>query len=651
MSFTRIQLRRGTAADWVSADPVLAEGEIGLELDTDQFKVGDGLTAWSALPYGGMQGPAGPDGPVGATGPAGPQGEMGAAGPAGDTGPAGPAGPQGDAGPAGPQGDPGATWHDGTTDPAPETGADGDYYLNATSGEVFAKAAGTWSLVGSIEGPQGPAGPQGVEGPQGPAGDAGPAGLAGSTWHDGASDPLVATGVDGDYYLNTSSGDVFSRSAGSWLLIGNIAGPVGPAGVDGLGWTGAAYDVATGVVTFTSTDGLGFSTGDLRGADGAQGPAGPQGPAGADGAAGPTGPQGDPGAQGPAGEGVPSGGASGQVLAKASATDYDTAWVDLAAGSSSLGALSDVGLTSPADDDVLAYDTAAGEWINQTAAAAGLATAAQGALADSALQPGTVTVADITDISAGSASANDVLVYNSLASAWSSSSELSMTAVYATDTFSIGSADQAIPGQAEIRNSTYSSTAPHYSFRGYPDTGYGLAGPDTLSLITGGSEATRIDASGNLCLTGGNGDGKGINFGSSTANAATTLDYYEEGVWSPGVRTQNNDGSYSLTVLYAHYVRIGKLVFLSAQFNVSCTTIGTGNQMWITGLPFPGEIGKYAHMGIAYNGSSLDISGFLVSTNLSVLRFLESGNRDLAPAGIPVGSHTNIIVSGCYTTQ
>ena len=41
-----------------------------------------------------------------------------------------------------------------------------------------------------------------------------------------------------------------------------------PAGADGKGWTGGSYNAGTGIVTFTSTDGLGFVTGDLRGAGG-----------------------------------------------------------------------------------------------------------------------------------------------------------------------------------------------------------------------------------------------------------------------------------------------------------------------------------------------------------------------------------------------
>jgi hypothetical protein len=48
---TKIQLRRGTAAQWTSANPVLAQGEQALETDTGRRKVGDGSTAWASLAY------------------------------------------------------------------------------------------------------------------------------------------------------------------------------------------------------------------------------------------------------------------------------------------------------------------------------------------------------------------------------------------------------------------------------------------------------------------------------------------------------------------------------------------------------------------------------------------------------------------------
>ena len=42
-------------------------------------------------------------------------------------------------------------------------------------------------------------------------------------------------------------------------------------GEDGKGWTGGSYDDETGIVTFTSNDGLGFSTDDIRGSSGSAG--------------------------------------------------------------------------------------------------------------------------------------------------------------------------------------------------------------------------------------------------------------------------------------------------------------------------------------------------------------------------------------------
>jgi hypothetical protein len=48
---TRMQQRRGTAAQWTAANPVLAAGEIGFETDTSKFKMGNGSSAWTALTY------------------------------------------------------------------------------------------------------------------------------------------------------------------------------------------------------------------------------------------------------------------------------------------------------------------------------------------------------------------------------------------------------------------------------------------------------------------------------------------------------------------------------------------------------------------------------------------------------------------------
>lgn len=58
----RIQLRRGTAEQWAAANPILAQGEPGIESDTGKQKFGNGTSRWNSLTYAskGDRGPAGP---------------------------------------------------------------------------------------------------------------------------------------------------------------------------------------------------------------------------------------------------------------------------------------------------------------------------------------------------------------------------------------------------------------------------------------------------------------------------------------------------------------------------------------------------------------------------------------------------------------
>lgn len=56
MPYQQIQFRRGTAAQWTAVNPVLAEGEMGLETDTTKFKVGNGSATWNSLSYGPIAG-------------------------------------------------------------------------------------------------------------------------------------------------------------------------------------------------------------------------------------------------------------------------------------------------------------------------------------------------------------------------------------------------------------------------------------------------------------------------------------------------------------------------------------------------------------------------------------------------------------------
>lgn len=47
----QIQLRRDTSANWASIDPILAEGEMGVDTTLNKIKIGNGVTVWSLLPF------------------------------------------------------------------------------------------------------------------------------------------------------------------------------------------------------------------------------------------------------------------------------------------------------------------------------------------------------------------------------------------------------------------------------------------------------------------------------------------------------------------------------------------------------------------------------------------------------------------------
>lgn len=51
MAFTQFRFRRDTATNWVTNNPTLASGEMGLDTTSGRFKVGDGSTQWNSLNY------------------------------------------------------------------------------------------------------------------------------------------------------------------------------------------------------------------------------------------------------------------------------------------------------------------------------------------------------------------------------------------------------------------------------------------------------------------------------------------------------------------------------------------------------------------------------------------------------------------------
>lgn len=74
----------------------------------------------------------------------------------------------------------------------------------------------------------------------------GAAGTPGSVWFDGSGVPSGGLGVNGDYYLENSSGDVYHKVAGVWGVVANIKGPTGASGT-------SAGDYASLIVTGGAT--------------------------------------------------------------------------------------------------------------------------------------------------------------------------------------------------------------------------------------------------------------------------------------------------------------------------------------------------------------------------------------------------------------
>jgi hypothetical protein len=213
----------------------------------------------------GLQGPAGVAGLTGAAGPQGPIGLTGSQGPAGSTGLQGLQGPQGPTGSAGTNGTNGTAVLNGITNPVAGTGINGDFYINTATNELFGpKVNGTWPAGVSLVGPQGiqgiqgvagptgatgatgstgstgstgltgPAGPQGIQGIQGVAGPAGTNGTNGSNGTavlNGITNPVSGIGVNGDFYINNATNELFGPKAnGAWPAGINLIGPAGPAG-------------------------------------------------------------------------------------------------------------------------------------------------------------------------------------------------------------------------------------------------------------------------------------------------------------------------------------------------------------------------------------------------------------------------------------
>lgn len=113
----------------------------------------------------------------------------------------------------------------------------------------------------------------------------------------------------------------------------------------------------------------------------------------------------------------------------------------------------------------------------------------------------------------------------------------------------------------------------------------------SITQLNGGSwtERLRINANGNLALSGANqtANGVGITFPAtqSASSDANTLDDYEEGTWTPVITSEG--GSITAYSSSGTYTKVGNNVRVTGY--VDLTTVGTASgRLFIAGFPFAG---------------------------------------------------------------
>ena len=135
-------------------------------------------------------------------------------------------------------------WHSGNGAPSSSLGNNSDFYLDLDSGDIYTKKTGVWVVSLTLKGIKG---------------DTGERGDRGTTWLSGNVAPDVSIGLSNDYYLNTTTYDVYSKATGAWELILNLKGAKGDQGE--IGATGAKGDqgergntIFSGVLTPPTSD-------------------------------------------------------------------------------------------------------------------------------------------------------------------------------------------------------------------------------------------------------------------------------------------------------------------------------------------------------------------------------------------------------------
>jgi hypothetical protein len=178
------------------------------------------------------------------------------------------------------------------------------------------------------------------------------------------------------------------------------------------------------------------------------------------------------------------------------------------------------------------------------------------------------------------------------------------------------------------------------------DTNTGIVfGTDTVGVSTGGVQRTTVDSSGRLLVGVGSANANGgilqltsgITFPATAvaASDANTLDDYEEGTWTPEMADAFTGGNTaaSYTAVYGDYVKIGRLVYVSAKVVYPVTTgMTSANEIFIRNLPFVAAVGQaqcYGAVfvsGLTYPAGYTFVQAWLNPNDANTIRFVSFGS-------------------------
>ena len=170
--------------------------------------------------------------------------------------------------------------------------------------------------------------------------------------------------------------------------------------------------------------------------------------------------------------------------------------------------------------------------------------------------------------------------------------------------------------------------------------GTGGVSGSTTNIVIGSTFGTTITL--NAAPT----SATGYKIGTTTSTDANTLDYYQEGSFTPVVAGTTTAGAGTYTTQAGRYTRIGNRVFFNLQI-VQTAHTGTGN-MVVTGLPFTSE--STMRIPLDLRCDSLTFTGQLsayVQSNSTqiVLETLASG---ATPTALAMDTACSFWISGQY---